>query len=224
MPKCLLSIKVEHRTFEITLAASQLVPALSAQTRQPTRPQTFNESFHQCHLIPQKVKVASVERAVVVFRREKHLLPPFLKARNQNNLLFTRRGANFRVILHGSALAGVMNGHISKRAIILKQANIPQCGVTRSDFDKEPYPMWYLRKKREHEYTLYRYVFTGKWRKNSNSKYQQWHSQQRSECVSIQFGNEKQRHMVTQMAAFANKCRWHIAPSGKGNLTKAALF
>lgn len=30
--------------------------------------------------------------------------------------------------------------------------------------------------------------------------------------------------MATQLAAFANKCRWHIAPSGKENLMKAVLL
>lgn len=69
--------KSKHRTFESPLAASQLVTALSAQARQPTRPQTFNESFYQCHLIPQKVKVASVERGVVVSERKAPPAPVF---------------------------------------------------------------------------------------------------------------------------------------------------
>lgn len=75
-------------------------------------------------------------------------------------------------------------------------------------------------KKHKQECALYRYGFTGKWQKNP-SKFQSW---QRSVCASIQFLTEKQRHMVTQLAAFANKCRWHLASSGKGNLMKAALF
>lgn len=77
MPECLLLIKVEQQTFESTLAASQLIAALSAHTRQPTHPQTFNESFYQCHLIPQKVKVASVERGVVVSERKAPAAPRF---------------------------------------------------------------------------------------------------------------------------------------------------
>lgn len=54
-------------------------PCAHAQARRPTRPQTFNESFYQCHLIPQKVKVASVERAVVVFGQKSTCCPRFWK-------------------------------------------------------------------------------------------------------------------------------------------------
>lgn len=158
MPKCLLLIKVEHRTFESTLAASQLVPALSAQARQPTRPQTFNESFYQCHLIPQKVNVASVERGVVVSERKAPAAPVFESLESKqppHPHPPPRWGPNFRVMLHAGALAAMMNGHISKGAIIWKQANIPQCEVTRRDFVKEPYPMWHLRS------TIRNVYFTG---------------------------------------------------------------
>lgn len=147
-PKCLLLIKVEHRTFESSLAASQLVPALSAQARQPTRPQTFNGSFYQCHLIPQKVKVASVERGVVVSERKAPAAPVSESPESKQPpppSSSSRWGRNFRDMLHVGAFAGVMNEHISKGAIILKEANTPQCGVKRRHSDKEPYPMWYLR-------------------------------------------------------------------------------
>lgn len=123
--------------------------------------------------------------------------------------------------MHVGAFAGMMNEHISKGAVILKQANVPQCGVTRRDFDKEPYPMWYLRSTSRNRHFAGMFSLAND---KKPSKYQQWHSQQRSDCASIQFGNEKQRHMVTQLAAFANKRRWHIAPSDKENLMKAALF
>lgn len=120
-------------------------PCAHAQARRPTRPQTFNESFYQCHLIPQKVKVASVERAVVVFGQKSTCCPRFWKPGIKTTFPPPRRGTNFRVLLHVGVFAGVMNEHISKGAIILKQANTPQCGVKRRDFDKEPYPIWYLR-------------------------------------------------------------------------------
>lgn len=67
------------------LATRQLVAALSTQARNPTHPQTFNESFYQCHSIPQKVKVASVERGVLVLERKVPTAPE-LKARDQNKL------------------------------------------------------------------------------------------------------------------------------------------
>lgn len=56
-----------------------------------------------------------------------------------------RRGANFRVMLHVGAFAGMMNEHILKEAIILKQANIPWSEVKRKDFDKESHPLRHLR-------------------------------------------------------------------------------
>lgn len=82
-------------------------------------------------------------------------------------------------------------------------------------------PLWHLRSMSRNLH------FTGMfpWKMTKKiSKYQQWHSQRRSVCASHWFGNEKQRHMVTQLAAFANKCRWHIASSGKENLMKAAFL
>lgn len=49
-----------------TLALHQLMLSISTQTFQPTHPQTFPESFYQCHLILRKVKVASVVSDFVV--------------------------------------------------------------------------------------------------------------------------------------------------------------
>lgn len=119
-------MNIEHLK---VLAASQLVPALSAQTCHPTHPQTFNESFYQCHLIQQKVKVASVERGVVVSER-KAPTAPFLKAWDQNNPPppTPRWGTNFSVMLHVGMFAGVMNEHISKRAITLRKQTDPGLG------------------------------------------------------------------------------------------------
>lgn len=94
------------------------------------------------------------------FQKEKRLLPPVFESPGSKQPS-PRRGANFRVMLHVGAFAGVMNEHILKGAIILKQANIPWSGVKRRDFDKEP-PSLATFKKHKQECALYRYAFTGK--------------------------------------------------------------
>lgn len=76
-------------------------------------------------MIPQKVKVASAERGVVVLER-KAPAAPVLKAPDQNKL--PRRGTNFSVTLHVGTFAGVMNEHISKRAITLRKQTDPGLG------------------------------------------------------------------------------------------------
>lgn len=56
---------MEHQTGKGTLAVHHNV--LSSRTLlQPTRPQTFPESFYQCHLILPKVKAAPAVRDSVV--------------------------------------------------------------------------------------------------------------------------------------------------------------
>lgn len=56
---------MEHQTGKGTAAAQE--NTLSSRTPlQPTRPQTFPESFYQCHLILPKVKAAPAARGSAV--------------------------------------------------------------------------------------------------------------------------------------------------------------
>lgn len=222
MPECLLLIKVKQRTFESTLAVSQLIAALSTHTRQPTHPQTFNESFYQCHLIPQKVKVASVERGVVVSERKVPAAPRIWKPGIKTT--FPPAGCKLQSYVACWCICWRDEWTHFKRSNYSQASKHTLVWGEKERFWQRT-PSLVTFKKHKQECALYRNVFTGKWQKTKkNPKYQQWHSQQRSVCATLHFGNEKQRHMVTQLAAFANKCRWHIAPSGKENLMKAALL
>lgn len=171
--KCLLLIKVEHRTFESTLAASQLVPALSAQARQPTRPQTFNESFYHCHLIPQKVNVASVERGVVVSERKAPAAPVFESPESKQPPPPTPTPVGSKLQSYVACWCACCHDewtHIKRSNYLEASKHTPVWG------DKERFCQRAIShvafKKHHQECALYRYVFTGKWQEtplNTNS-------------------------------------------------------
>lgn len=129
-PECLLLIKVNIGHLKV-LAASQLVPALSAQTCHPTNPQIFIERFYQCHLIPQKVKVASVERGVVVSER-KAPGAPILKAQDQNK---PPVGYKLQCYVACWYVCWRVEWTHFKKSNYSEEANRPRSGVKRKDFE-----------------------------------------------------------------------------------------